>query len=177
MSRRYWIEVASRDHVRAGIEGGFCQLCHGKVGPMSRIKPGDGIVYYSPRTAMRAGEPVQGFTAIGTVKPGDPYGFDMGGGFVPTRRDVAFAEAHDAPIRPLLDRLSFTKGRKSWGQAFRYGILEITPEDFALIAEAMGAAGKGLAAPSFDGDAHRVDRVPSARSRLSRASPVLREGL
>ena len=144
MSRRYWIGVASRDHVRAGIAGGFCQLCHGKAGPMRRIQPGDGIVYYSPRTAMRGGETVQGFTAIGTVKRGEPYAFDMGGGFVPTRRDVAFADAQDAPIQPLLDRLSFTIGRKSWGQAFRYGVLEITREDFALIAEAMGASPRQL---------------------------------
>lgn len=137
--RRFWIGVASRDHVKAGVAGGFCQLSHGKRGPVARIQPGDGIVYYSPRTAMRGGEPAQAFTAIGTVKPGEPYAFDMGGGFVPHRRDVAFAaDAHDAPIRPLLERLSFTRGRKSWGAAFRYGILEATEEDFAAIAEAMG---------------------------------------
>jgi hypothetical protein len=148
MSRRYWIGVASRDHVRAGIAGGFCQMCHGKAGPMNRIQPGDGIAYYSPRTAMRGGEPVQGFTAIGTVKCGEPYTYDMGGGFMPTRRDVAFADSHDAPIRPLLDKLSFTKGRKSWGQAFRYGVLEIIPEDFALIAEAMDVSQARLEIPA-----------------------------
>jgi hypothetical protein len=106
---------------------------------MARIKPGDGIVYYSPRTEMRGGETVQGFTAIGTVRAGEPYPFDMGGGLMPHRRDVTFAAAHDAPIRPLLERLSFTRGRKSWGAAFRYGILEMTADDFALIAAAMGA--------------------------------------
>jgi len=138
-TRRLWIGVASRDHVQAGVDGGFCQLCHGKAGPMKRLKPGDGIVYYSPRSEMRGGEPVQAFTAIGTVKEGEAYPFDMGGGFVPTRRDIAFGKAHDAPIKPLLDRLSFTKGRKSWGSAFRFGVLEITAADYALIAEAMGA--------------------------------------
>jgi hypothetical protein len=138
-TRRFWIGVASRDHVQAGVDGGFCQLCHGKAGPMRRLKPGDGIVYYSPRSEMRGGETVQAFTAIGTVKDGEAYPFDMGGGFVPTRRDIAFGKAHDAPIKPLLDRLSFTKGRKSWGAAFRFGVLEITEADFALIAGAMGA--------------------------------------
>jgi hypothetical protein len=47
---RYWIGIASLDHVRKGIEGGFCQLCHRKTGPMRRLAPGDWIVYYSPRS-------------------------------------------------------------------------------------------------------------------------------
>ena len=71
--RRYWLAVASRDHVKNGVAGGFCQMSHGKPGPLMRIRPGDGIVYYSPRTEMRGGDPVQGFTAIGVVAPGEPY--------------------------------------------------------------------------------------------------------
>lgn len=122
-----------------GVTGGFAQLNHGKAGPLDRLKPGDGIVYYSPRTEMGAGTPVQGFTAIGTVKPSEPYKFDMGGGFVMARRGVDFVTAHEAPIQPLLERLSFTKGRKSWGMVLRRGAFEVTAEDFAIIAEAMGA--------------------------------------
>jgi len=138
-ARRFWVGVASKDHAMRGVARGFAQLNHGKAGPLDRLKPGDGIAYYSPRTEMGGGAPVQGFTAIGTVKAGEPYKFDMGGGFVPTRRDVAFATAHDAPIQPLLERLSFTKGRKSWGMVLRREAFEITPEDFAIIADAMGA--------------------------------------
>ena len=26
----YWIAVASREHVRRGVAGGFAQVCHGK---------------------------------------------------------------------------------------------------------------------------------------------------
>ena len=136
--RRFWIGVASLDHVRTGMAGGFCQLCHGKAASMRRLQPGDGIVYYSPRTAMRDGEPVRAFTAIGTVTEGEPYPFDMGNGFVPHRRDVTFLPARDAPIAPLLQRLSFTRGRKSWGYAFRRGAFEIPEKDFAVIASAMG---------------------------------------
>src|SRR5437763_13525221 len=98
-----------------GVKGGFCQLSHGKSSPVKRLKPGDRIVYYSPREAMGEGDPVQAFTAIGEVLPGEPYRADMGGGFKPVRRDVKFFKAKDAPIKPLLDRLSFTRGRTSWG--------------------------------------------------------------
>ncbi len=136
---RYWIGVASRDHVHRGIAGGFCQLDHGKAAPVRRLSPSDGIVYYSPRTALDGGEPVQAFTGIGHVAPGEPYMGNMGGGFLPTRRDVAWAkDARDAPIRPLLDRLSFTRGRSNWGIVMRRGLFSIDAQDFAIIAAAMG---------------------------------------
>jgi EVE domain len=139
VAMRYWIGVASRDHVKAGEAGGFCQLNHGKSSPLRRMRPGDRIVYYSPRTEMRGGDTVQAFTAIGAIAEGEPYAGDMGGGFVAMRRDVTFFRSHDAPIKPLLDGLSLTSGRKSWGAAFRFGMVEITADDYALIARAMGA--------------------------------------
>jgi predicted RNA-binding protein len=133
----YWIGVASRDHVMRGVKGGFCQLSHGKSSPVERLKPGDRIVYYSPRKQMDEGEPVQAFTAIGEVLPGEPYRADMGGTFKPVRRDVTFFKAKDAPIKPLLDKLSFTRGRASWGYAFRRGSFRIEAEDYRIIAKAM----------------------------------------
>lgn len=136
---KYWIGVASRDHVMTGVAGGFCQLSHGKHAPVARLQPGDRIAYYSPRAEMNAGAPVQAFTAIGEIKPGEPYEGIMGGGFRPIRRDVDFFTANEAPIRPLLDKLSFTRGRKSWGYLFRRGVFEISADDYGVIAEAMGA--------------------------------------
>ena len=93
---RYWIGVASRDHVMRGVAGGFCQLGHGKAAPVKRLKPGDGIVYYSPRAEFGEGEPVQAFTAIGEIAAGEAYA--DGGGFEPARRDVLWhGEARHAP--------------------------------------------------------------------------------
>ena len=123
-----------------GVAGGFCQLNHGKSAPVKRLSPGDWIAYYSPRTGMGAGEPVQAFTAIGRIKPGEPYAGDMGGGFHPVRRDVDWRKAQETPINPLLDALAFTTGKASWGVAFRRGSFEVTAEDFALIAKAMGVS-------------------------------------
>jgi hypothetical protein len=138
----FWVGVASRDHVMRGVKGGFCQLSHGKSSPVERLQPGDRIVYYSPREQMGEGEPVQAFTAIGEILPGDPYRVDMGGGFEPVRRDVRFFKAHDAPIRPLLGHLSFTRGRASWGYAFRRGSFRIATDDYRVIAKAMGVKDK-----------------------------------
>jgi hypothetical protein len=139
-STRYWIGVASRDHVMRGVAGGFCQLNHGKSGPVKRLSPGDWLIYYSPRTGMRDGDPVRAFTAIGRIKPGEPYAGDMGAGFHPIRRDVAWRKSHEAAIKPLLDTLGFTRGKASWGVAFRRGSFEVNAEDFAVIAKVMGVA-------------------------------------
>jgi hypothetical protein len=31
---RYWIGVASHEHVQGGVKGGFAQVCHGKIGTL-----------------------------------------------------------------------------------------------------------------------------------------------
>ena len=139
---RYWIGVASKDHVIIGVEGGFCQLCHGKSNPLKRLTPGDWIVYYSPGTTMNGGEVVQAFTALGQILEGEPYLFDMGGSFVPYRRDVRFVLAQEAQIRPLIERLSFIKNKQAWGYVFRFGLLEIPELDFQQIAIAMQAVAR-----------------------------------
>jgi hypothetical protein len=66
-----------------------------------------------------------------------PYQCDMGGGFVPSRRDVIWSEVRELPIGPLLDKLDFSRGRSNWGYVLRFGVLRITGSDFAAIRGAM----------------------------------------
>ncbi len=134
---RYWMVVAAADHASRGRAGGFIQANHGKFGPIRRMQPGDGVIIYSPTSEYRGTEKLQAFTQIGVIKPGEPYQGFMGDGFVPFRRDVDWREAKAAPIRPLLEELSFTRGLTSWGQKFRFGMFEIGAEDFELISRAM----------------------------------------
>ena len=82
----HWIAVASAAHVRRGREEGFMQVNHGKAAPLRRVKPGDGIVYYSPSTVLGEKDGLQAFTAVGTVREGEPYQGEMGGGFTPFRQ-------------------------------------------------------------------------------------------
>lgn len=63
----------------------------------------------------------------------------MGKGFHPFRRDVAWLDAHQAPIQPLLEQLEFSAGVRNWGQKFRYGLFSISDHDMKVIANAMGA--------------------------------------
>ena len=142
---RNWLAVASADHVHIGRQAGFMQVSHGKVSPLRRIQPGDRVVYYSPNQryspshARRERDRLQAFTAIGTVKSGDPYRAEMDAGFQPFRRDVAWHEAAPAPLAELQDRLSFTQER-NWGYRLRQGLVEISATDMTTIAEAMFTA-------------------------------------
>jgi hypothetical protein len=136
----FWVGVASHDHVRAGVEGGFCQLAHGRAAPVARLQTGDRIVYYSPRELTAGGAPVQAFTAIGEVLAEKPHQVDVGAGFKPYRRHVRFFDARVASIRPLLQRLSFTRDKESWGLAFRRSVFRIEVDDYRQIAQAMGVA-------------------------------------
>ncbi len=135
---RYWVAVASAEHVRGGGKGGFMQVNHGKAAPLRRIHPGDGVAYYSPTITLGGKEKLQAFTLIGRVKPGDIYQGEMGD-WIAHRRDGEWADAKDAAIAPLLETLDFTKGRSNWGYQLRFGLFEVTEHDFKLIAEAMGA--------------------------------------
>lgn len=138
-----WIAVASAEHVRIGRAGGFMQVCHGKATPLRRVKPGDHVVYYSPTLEFGSKKKLQAFTAIGIVKAGEPYQFDMGNGFYPFRRDVSWLHANESPIQPILDVLEFSAGNRNWGYQLRFGIFQISGHDIKVIAAEMNAELQG----------------------------------
>ncbi|BEO29390.1 MAG: EVE domain-containing protein [Serratia marcescens] len=133
----HWLAVASADHVATGVEGGFMQVCHGKKGPLNKIKPGDGVVYYSPSGSYGKKDGLMAFTAAGFVDEGEPYQYDMGEGFMPFRRDVRWAQHKALPITPFLRELDFTSLQSNWGYQLRFGILSITEKDFRFILHHM----------------------------------------
>jgi hypothetical protein len=137
-----WVAVASAEHVAIGRAGGFMQVGHGKGAPLKRLHAGDRIAYYSPVRVFGGKDACQAFTAIGTVCDERVYQGRMADGFEPFRKDVEWLAAGEAPIRPLLESLSFTQGKPNWGYAFRVGLLKVTADDMALIAKAMQARPK-----------------------------------
>ena len=138
LARQFWVGVVSREHVQRGVEGGFIQLNHGKKAPLQRMRAGDGLVMYSPRTSYPSGESLQQFTAIGVVVTGQTYQVEMADDFKPYRVDVSFFESTEATIRPLIEQLSFIKNKTRWGATFRFGYIKVPAADFALVAKAMG---------------------------------------
>lgn len=121
------------------VEGGFTQAGHGKLPGLRRLSAGDALVFYSPRTSVRGGAQVQAFTAVGRVADDELYQVEMSPDFRPWRRNVEFSPCIQAPIRPLIDELSFIKDKRRWGYVFRFGLFEIPCADFDRIMTAMTA--------------------------------------
>ena len=143
-----WVVTASADHAARGLREGIVQAGHGKAAPLRRMRAGDGVVIYSPRSTYPDGAALQAFTAIGRITAAEPWVGDMGGGFRPWRRGVDWLQrAGIAPIRPMLADLDLTRGQTRWGMAFRYGLRGLTAADFTLIEAAMLRAGQGHSKP------------------------------
>lgn len=138
MIMKYWIAVASREHVILGKEAGIMQVCHGKQSPLKRINQNDWIIYYSPAEIFGHKTPCRKFTAIGIVKDKEPYQYKMSESFLPFRRNVNYLKVDDVEIEPLINSLSFIKNKKQWGYIFRFGLFSIPLDDFKLIASKMG---------------------------------------
>jgi predicted RNA-binding protein len=134
---KYWIILASKDHIQRGQAGGFIQANHGKAAPLKRMRAGDWVIFYSPKLEFDKPEKLQCFTAIVRVVGEEIYQQDMGGGFVPFRLKVQFLPSKDVSIRPLIEELTFIKDKTHWGAPFRFGTLQISEEDFRLIAGKM----------------------------------------
>jgi EVE domain len=135
--KQAWLGVVSRSHVERGIAGGFAQVCHGKEAPLKRMKAGDTFIYYSPTIEMN-GAPLQAFTAFGCVQDDEVFQFDMGGGFVPFRRRIAYVPAKEVALNTLRGQLELCAS-PNWGMALRRGMLLLSASDADTIGGAMGA--------------------------------------
>jgi hypothetical protein len=138
---RYWLGVAQRDHVRRAVEHGVAQLAFGRREPLEGMRESDGVAFYSARDTAD-GSPVRAFTAVGRVADDELY--RVGGpdaAWRPWRRRVDYRlDVADAPIRPLLHVLEFTRHTADWGLQLKKGFLELSRHDFEVIEQAMRVA-------------------------------------
>ncbi|RZK92664.1 MAG: EVE domain-containing protein [Pedobacter sp.] len=135
--QKYWIIVASKDHVKMGVATGIAQACHGKSSLLKRMKKDDFVVYYSGKQTMGKPEKCQEFTALGKVIDDETYRFQGLEDFCPYRRYIDFLQCEATSIIPLIGQLNFIQNKKSWGYPFRFGFFEINKYDFDLISSKM----------------------------------------
>ncbi len=134
---KYWVIVASKDHVKTGIAEGIAQACHGKASPLKRMRKDDFIIYYSGKQTLGKPGACQEFTAIGKVIDDEIYQMQVSANFCPSRRNIEFLPGKDVSILPLIPQLDFIPNKKSWGYPFRFGFFEINRHDFELISSLM----------------------------------------
>lgn len=131
---KYWIGVASKDHVMLGVRGEFCQLCHGKKAPLSRMKVGDLLLYYSPKQEMNAQKPYQKIVACARIKSNEIYQVKMNADFIPYRMDVNYQNTNQEVSLDELNQFSEWKAVRS---RLRYGHFEISESLFYAIYHLM----------------------------------------
>ena len=115
--RNYWIGVVSKNHVDIAIAGGFTQVNHGKAGAARAHARGDGFAFYSPRTDYPDGDAAAGVhrasaasATASSTRPTPATDFQP----VPSRRRLP--ARHAAPIRPLIDALTFIRSKDALGR-------------------------------------------------------------
>jgi hypothetical protein len=129
-----WLGVVSADHVQRAVSLGIAQLGHGKRSGLARLKRGDWLVYYSPKTSLHDGAPLKAFTAIGEVADNEIWQADEGD-FQPFRRRIRYlSPAHPAGVVALALDLS---SAPNWGYQLRRGLIPLSERDLATIREAM----------------------------------------
>jgi hypothetical protein len=97
------------------------------------MHPGDQLIYYSPKVVYGGTEPLQAFTALGEVADDEIVQVEMSPDFKPFRRNVRYDHTGTVKIAPLIYDLTFIRNKRSWGSAFRFGMLEIPEPDFMRI--------------------------------------------
>ncbi len=127
---RHWVIVASRDHARRGVEGGFVMANHGKRAPLARMARGDRVLVYSPTTTYPGGEPLRAVTVVGEVTGDQPEPSEaIAGGF---RRRADLREVEPVPLDRVRGHLPTAR--------LRFGFLELDAADadaiLALVADA-----------------------------------------
>ena len=137
-TKRFWVNTVTLDHVGAAAAGGFTQADHGARTRLGHPRPGDEMVFYSPRTSLQQGTPVRQFTALATITGDEPYQGVVSDTFRPWRLAATFRPVTPVDAKSLVDALSFIPDPAHWGLPFRRGLFTISEADFAQIVARMG---------------------------------------
>ena len=131
---RFWVGVVSKEHVLRGVEGGFCQVCHGKKAPLNRMKKGDYLLYYSPKYQLKGQEKLQAFTAVGKILDDTAYQVEMFEDFFPFRRDVSYYQ----PVKDChIEQVRTHPEWRQYASQIRYGHFEVSKDFFLYVFEQM----------------------------------------
>lgn len=79
---------------------------------------------------------LQAFTDIGTVPDDHVFQFKMFENFIYYRRKIEYIHAKEVLLSSIKSKLKFTQEKK-WGYQLRRGLVELSSEDFLMIAKSM----------------------------------------
>ena len=132
---KYWITVATLEHVNRGKGNGYLQIGHGKRVPLARMHQDDWVIFYSPKNSLSDKTPIEAFTAIGQVVDEEISKVKVTPEFEPYRRKFKYLPFEHTPIKPLVEHLKFLPDKKNWQYTLRHGLIGISKADFILIQD------------------------------------------
>ncbi len=133
---KYWIGVASLNHILRGAELGLFGIGHGQRQPLEQMAPGDNIVFYAPKidhTKTGKANIYQKFKGFGTLLDQPIFSEEIAGTCVFRRRILFEGIEQSAPIQPLIDQLDFIPNKAKWGFPLMRGYVQISQSDWDLI--------------------------------------------
>ena len=136
-AQQFWINTVSLEHVERAADGGFTRANHGANRTIRLPRAGDEMIFYSPRTHIRDGAPVQQFTAWATITGDEPYQAHVSEDVKPWRLTATFHPVQRVDAKPVVAQLSFITDPAHWGMPFRRGMFAIPQADFELLRELM----------------------------------------
>jgi hypothetical protein len=134
---KYWITVATTEHVNRGLAKSYLQIGHGKRAPLARLKANDWVIFYSPKVSLSDKTPVEAFTAIGQVTDDEITQAKVTPEFEPYRRKFDYHTSARTDIKPLVKELKFLPDKQNWQYILRHGLIGISKDDFNLIHQAI----------------------------------------
>jgi hypothetical protein len=114
---------------------GIGQIGHGKRAGLTRMRPGDTLLYYSPVERLGDRQPLRRFTAFGQVEDDVIWQADEGD-FQPFRRRVAYLDVRPVDLAEVKGELELTAAA-GWGYQLRRGLVALTDGDGAILRARM----------------------------------------
>ncbi|MCE0536225.1 EVE domain-containing protein [Kineosporia rhizophila] len=137
-----WLGIVSADHAARAAGQNWIQLNHGKRNNLTRLRRGDGFVFYSPTQRLGEKKPLRAVTQLGIVADDVPFQAEelvqmrAGEPVRPWRRRVEFVPARPVPIGDLAGQLDLTR-EPGWGHSLRFGLVALSRNDFEVLRRVM----------------------------------------
>ena len=131
---KYWFCVTDEENWRVVKEKKIWGVPERRKGIMDHVRPGDLLVFYvMPKRIGGIFRVVSmPFESKEEIFGWGEYGRHE---LFPFRVSLETVETPKTPVEfePLIQKLSFTKGRRRWSAPLRRGMFEISREDYELI--------------------------------------------
>lgn len=144
-----WVIVlAEADALRWVLREHKMAFSSGQCRRASAIEPGDQLVLYVTRGAFHSPARDQSHLA-GLARVVSPVKVFRRQRIIADRTfscgcdlelEIALPERRGAPVRPLIQRLSFIKRKEAWGHYFRAGLIRLTSRDLQILRESVQRA-------------------------------------